>query len=148
MCFKMWANRPSQAILRPTHDTSRLPPSASPLRVAVGLSRLAVQPLASSLLLGSLRLLRLLEARLDLANCSRHRTTNKRQRLLCFLPPRPPTLVPSLPAVSCGAFLTTAVAEIERCGEGRAALTGQRCNRYCSEGAVLTKAQPKCTLNK
>lgn len=87
MCLKMWVNQPSQAILQPTHDTSRFPPSALPLRVAVGLSGLAVQPLASSLLLGSLRLLRLLEAQLDLANCSRHGTTNKRQRLLCFLPP-------------------------------------------------------------
>lgn len=92
MCLKMWVNQPSQAILQPTHDTSRFPPSALPLRVAVGLSGLAVQPLASSLLLGSLRLLRLLEAQLNLANCSRHGTTNKRQRLLCP-PSRPPLSV-------------------------------------------------------
>lgn len=72
-----------------------------PLRVAVGLSRLAVQPLLSSLLLGSLlRLLLLLQAQRGITHCAPHGTTKRQTNQLSTavdalshpLPPRYPTL--------------------------------------------------------
>lgn len=79
-----------------THTTLWPTVSASPLWVPVRVSSLGVQPLLSSLLLHSLRLLCRLKAQLGLTNCTRQKTSNKTSRPVIFFPPTPPVSLTSL----------------------------------------------------